>query len=221
MLAPDAKPGDPVTTVNVTTADGFRYEIKAGPPQAENDPVLIRVTADLPKERTPGKGENPADKARLDAEFITKRKQLEDRLAQEKAFEGRPYLIAKSTVDTLVKDRAALLSPKPESPAPPATPIPVPPVTPPISETVVPAESPAVVTPPASPVPTAFPAAVLPTPTAVQSPGVAAPPTTLVPSPIPALPAEVPVPSASPFPTPADVPTAAPPTPNPVSTPIP
>ena len=45
-----------------------------------------------PKERTAGKDEKPEDKAKLDEEFKAKQKRLEEKLAAEKKFEGRPYL---------------------------------------------------------------------------------------------------------------------------------
>ena len=48
-------------------------------------PMVVAVTAQIPKERTPGKDEKPEDKARLDKEFKEKQKKLEDKLSQEKS----------------------------------------------------------------------------------------------------------------------------------------
>jgi hypothetical protein len=89
------------------------------------------VTAQLPKERTPGKDEKPEDKARLDQEFQTKQKQLTDKLAQEQKLNGHIYLLAKTTIDQLVKPRSALMadkasptaSPSPTGAAKPAEPL--------------------------------------------------------------------------------------------------
>ena len=130
VLAPDAKPAetglDHPATVTVETFDGFVYVWRVGKLQGENYPVLISVTAQLPKERAPGKDEKPEDKTRLDQEFQTKQKQLTDKLASETKLENRPYLISKTTVDGFLKDRNGLLPDKPASPSPAATSSPAP-----------------------------------------------------------------------------------------------
>ena len=74
------------------------------------------MTAQIPKERTPGKDEKPEDKARLDKEFKEKQKKLEEKLAQEKAYEKWVYLVSNWTVDSLLKERAQLLVEKKEEP---------------------------------------------------------------------------------------------------------
>ena len=129
VLAPDAKPaetglGHP-TTVTIETFDGFTYVLRIGKPMGENYPELVSVTAQLPKDRTPGKDEKPKDKARLDQEFQKKQKELSDKLAKEKKFENRPYLISKLTIDAILKDRSAFFPAKP-SPTPSVTPSPKP-----------------------------------------------------------------------------------------------
>ena len=78
--------------------------------------MMVAVTAQIPKERTPGKDEKPEDKARLDKEFKDKQKKLEDKLSQEKAYEKWVYLVSNWTVDSLLKDRAQLLVEKKEEP---------------------------------------------------------------------------------------------------------
>jgi len=122
VLAPDA----PVTetgldkpaTIRIETFDNFSYELKVGKLMGENYPVLVSVKGDPPKERTPAADEKPEDKARLDQEFQTKQKQLADKLAAEQKLPTRPYLIAKSTIDQVLKDRAALMAEKKPSPSP-------------------------------------------------------------------------------------------------------
>ena len=131
VLAPDAKPEDTgldkPTVVTFTTFDKFIYVLKIGKPNGENLPVTVAVSADLAKTREPGKDEKPEDKEKLDKEFAATLKRLEDKLAAEKKFEQRPYLIAKSTLDALLKDRPTLLAErKPETP-PPAAPGAIPP----------------------------------------------------------------------------------------------
>ena len=121
VMAPDAKPEetglDKPSTVTFETADKFTYAVKIGKAVGENYPVTVAISAALPKERTPGKDEKPEDKTKLDSDFAATQKRLEEKLANEKKFEARPYLIAKGTIDQLLKDRASLLAEKkPETP---------------------------------------------------------------------------------------------------------
>lgn len=198
VLAPDAKPADTgldkPTVATIETNDNFTYTLKIGKVSGDNYPVTIEVAANLAKERTPGKEEKPEDKTKLDEEFKAKLKTLEEKLATEKKFEGRPYLIAKFTIDTLLKDRAALLTEKkPETP-PSGTgsatpPVQMPPPLPGGAEAVTPPVS----VPPAAPAPTpATPPATAPAPTAppAAAPAPAAPP------------AATPAPAAPPAPAP-------------------
>jgi len=124
VLAPDAAVAetglDKPSTVRIETFDNFTYELRIGKLTGENYPVLVSVKAELPKERTPAAEEKPEDKAKLDQEFQTKQKQLTDKLATEQKLPARPYLIAKSTIDQVMKDRSALLAEKKPSPSPTA-----------------------------------------------------------------------------------------------------
>ena len=116
VMAPDAKLEDNAT-VTFETSDKFIYVVKVGKAVGENYPITVAITAALAKERAPGKDEKPEDKTKLDADFTAAQKKLEEKLASEKKFEARPYLIAKGTLDQLLKDRAALLiEKKPETP---------------------------------------------------------------------------------------------------------
>jgi hypothetical protein len=183
VLAPDAKPEesglDKPTTATFETFDGFTYTLKIGTLKDDAYPVTIAVSANLAKERTPGKDEKPEDKTKLDADFQANVKKLEEKLAAEKKFEGRPYLIAKFTIEPLLKDRAALLAEKKPDPAPAApaatgTTPPASAVTPPISVTTPPLSA-----PPAAPAPAPAPAAAAASETA---PAPAAPPAAAAPS---------------------------------------
>jgi hypothetical protein len=78
--------------------------------------MAVAVTAQLPKERTPGKDEKPEDKARLDKEFKEQQKKSEDKLSQEQSYGKWVYLVSNWTVDSLLKDRAQLLVEKKEEP---------------------------------------------------------------------------------------------------------
>lgn len=122
VLAPDAKPADTgldkPATATFETFDKFTYVLKIGKPTGDNQPLTVAVSADLPKQREPGKDEKPEDKTKLDQEFQATQKRLTDKLAAEQKFAARPYLVAKSTLDQLLKDRAALLEEKKPDPAP-------------------------------------------------------------------------------------------------------
>jgi hypothetical protein len=122
VLSPDApveETGlDKPSTVRIETFDTFAYELRIGKLTGENYPVLVSVKAELPKERTPIADEKPEDKTKLDQEFQTKQKQLSDKLATEQKLQARPYLIAKATIDQVLKDRASLMAEKKPVPSP-------------------------------------------------------------------------------------------------------
>ena len=99
---------DKPTVLAIETFDGFAYTIKVGAKTNENYFLTMTVAANIPKERTPGKDEKPEDKTKLDKEFADKQKKLEEKLAQEKAFEPWTYLVAGWTVDPVLKERAQL-----------------------------------------------------------------------------------------------------------------
>jgi hypothetical protein len=118
----------------IETFDGFNYTVKIGKKTPEDNYYLnVGVSAELAKERAPGKDEKPEDKDKLDKEFKEKIAKLEEKLKQEKAFEKWTYLVSKWTVDALLKERKDLLvvekkeEPKSEEkPAPPVPPVPAP-----------------------------------------------------------------------------------------------
>ncbi|MGD0258869.1 MAG: DUF4340 domain-containing protein [Verrucomicrobiota bacterium] len=120
VLPADTKPEqtglDKPTVITLDTFDNFTYTLKVGQKTNDNLPMVVAVTAQLPKERTPGKDEKPEDKARLDKEFKEQQKKFEDKLSQEKGFEKWVYLVSNWTVDSLLKDRAQLLVEKKEEP---------------------------------------------------------------------------------------------------------
>ena len=234
VLAPDAKPEetglDKPTVLMFETSDNLTYTLKIGKPTTEAYPVLVEVSGALAKERTPGKDEKPEDKKRLDDEFAATKKRLEEKLAAEQKLKGRPYLIAKFSLEQLLKDRAGLLEErKPETPpapggagAPPPSPgasaAPHPVLVPPtngvrpLSATTPPIS---VTTPPVS-VPAANPAKSGPAAAPVAAPAV--PPTKPVTPPAPAPPEATtppvtvpPTTPAKPAPTVAPIPPTAPP----------
>lgn len=127
VLAADAKRGAFDSTVSIETFDHFTYTLKFGKPDGNNLPMTVAVTADLAKERTPGKDEKPEDKKRLDDEFANTSKRLAETLAKAKALEARVYLISKLAFDPLFTPRSELLASKPAATStPPPRPTSVP-----------------------------------------------------------------------------------------------
>jgi hypothetical protein len=130
VLPPDAPASetglDKPSTIRIDTFDGFVYDLQIGKLNGENYPIHVQVTADLPKERTPGADEKPEDKEKLDTEFQTKQKQLSDKLAAEQKIANRTYLMVKSTVEQALKDRTAMMAEK-KSPTPAGGVAPAPP----------------------------------------------------------------------------------------------
>ena len=119
-LAVGAKPEnfglDKPTTITLETFDNFTYTLKVGQKTNDNYPLTLAVAAQLPKERTPGKDEKAEDKTKLDKEFKDSQKKLEDKLAQEKAYEPWTFLISTWTLDAVMKDRSQLMAEKKEAP---------------------------------------------------------------------------------------------------------
>jgi hypothetical protein len=221
VLAPDAKPADtgldkPATVV-IETFDHFTYTLKIGKLKDDSYPMTVSVSAEIPAARTPGKDEKPEDKKRLDDEFAATKKRLTEKLATEKKFEGRPYLIAKMTIDQIIKDRSALLTekkaePAAKTPATPAasTPVPTKVTTPAVASPPVKPPVPLPLKPGATPSPSAPIQVATPKPKAPIS--VTTPPLTVPMPPKPAAPATPSPAPATPAPAPA-VPVPAPPTP--------
>lgn len=105
---------DKPTVVTLETFDNFTYLLKVGTKTNDNYPVSMMVSADLSKQRTPGKDEKPDDKTRLDKEFADNQKKLQDKLSQEKKYENWVYLVSNWTLDPLLKERGQLLVDKKE-----------------------------------------------------------------------------------------------------------
>jgi hypothetical protein len=105
------------TRVKIETFDGFAYDIKVGMKTNDNYHLTLAVAGSFPKERAAGPDEKPEDKPGLDKAFTDNLKKLEDKLAQEKAFEPWTFLVSAWSVDSVVKERADLLAEKPAAEA--------------------------------------------------------------------------------------------------------
>lgn len=100
--------------VTIDTFDNFTYTIKIGKKPGEDHYFTMTVTANIPKERTPGKDEKPEDKDKLDKEFKEKTQKLEEKLKTEKAYEGWVYMVPGYNVDNVIQARSALMVEKKE-----------------------------------------------------------------------------------------------------------
>lgn len=96
----------------VETFDGFKYDLSMAPKAGEEYFLQIAVSANLPKERTPGKDEKAEDKAKLDKEFKERNDKLAEKLKSEKQFEGHTYVVTKWTIDGVLKERKDFLAKK-------------------------------------------------------------------------------------------------------------
>lgn len=120
VLTADTAPAsvglDKPTVATIQTFDGFTYTVKVGAKTNDNYHMTVAVSADFPKERTPGKDEKPEDKTKLDKEFKDKTTKLAEKLEQEKKLEGWVYRVSSWTLDSLLKHRAELFVEKKEEP---------------------------------------------------------------------------------------------------------
>lgn len=106
---------DKPLVAKLETFDGFAYTVKLGKAvKDENYPLQVAVEANIPKQREAGPDEKPEDKEKLDNEFKERQTKLEEKLKNEKKFEKWTYLVAKWTVDPLLKERKDLLAEKKE-----------------------------------------------------------------------------------------------------------
>jgi hypothetical protein len=111
---------DKPIAIEIETFEGFRYQLRAAQKGSEEKyHLMVDVSADFPRERTPGQDEKPEDKEKLDKEFKEKTEKLTEKLRSEKALAGRVFLVSKWTLDSVLKKRADFL--QTEKPAQPTT----------------------------------------------------------------------------------------------------
>jgi hypothetical protein len=108
----------------IETFEGFIYNLTITPAkpaegQTSSDDVLltVSVSAELPKERKKEENEKPEDAKTKDEAFTSRIKTLTEKLEKEKTFDGRVFLIAKTTVDALLKERDQLITKVQPAPA--------------------------------------------------------------------------------------------------------
>jgi len=70
------------------------------------------VAGEPPKTRKPEKNEKAEDKEKKDKAFEEQRKKLLEKVEREKKLEPWTYLVAKTSLDPLLRDRAQLMPEK-------------------------------------------------------------------------------------------------------------
>lgn len=119
------------TVLQLATADSFRYEVKVGAqPDADSYWLAVAAAADLPAQRAAPADEKPEDKEAAEKAWKEAQDKLKAKLKQEQALAGWVFKTPKWTVDSVLKDRASLLSTNAPTALPP----------PPAAATDVPAE---------------------------------------------------------------------------------
>ena len=103
---------DRPVTIQAQTFDGLKYTLKVGKQVDSNYYLKISVAGEPAKTRTPEKNEKAEDKEKKDKAFEEQRKKLLEKVEREKKLEPWTYLVAKTSVDPLLRDRAQLMPEK-------------------------------------------------------------------------------------------------------------
>ena len=104
---------DRAIVVKAQTFDNLAYTIRIGA-KAKDDRYYAAISAsgDPPAARIAGKGESAEEKAKQDKAFEERRTKLADRLVHEKSLDRWTYLVPKSSVEPLLRERAQFLPEK-------------------------------------------------------------------------------------------------------------
>jgi hypothetical protein len=103
---------DHPVTIQAQTFDGLKYTLKVGKQVDSNYYLKISVAGEPAKTRTPEKNEKAEDKEKKDKAFEEQRKKLLEKVEREKKLEPWTYLVAKTSLDPLLRDRAQLMPEK-------------------------------------------------------------------------------------------------------------
>ena len=96
--------------IKARTLDGTAYTLRVGSKTADNRYFIsISVGGELAVARTAGKGETVEEKEKQDKAYAENRARLEEKLVREKKFERWTYLVARTAVEPLLRERAQLL----------------------------------------------------------------------------------------------------------------
>jgi hypothetical protein len=108
----DAEAGlDKPTVVRAATFEGWTYELRIGKAAPGGRRyVKTNVAGAVPDARTPAADEKAEDKEKNEQAFADRKELLAAKLAREKAVAGQIVLVEGSTLEPLLRDRAALLA---------------------------------------------------------------------------------------------------------------
>jgi hypothetical protein len=98
--------------IKAETFDGVTYTVRIGNAAGPNYYVGFQIAGEAAETRVAAKGEKPEDKAKNDKAFEDRRKKLAEQVEREKRLSQWTYLVAKSSIEALLRDRAQLLPEK-------------------------------------------------------------------------------------------------------------
>jgi hypothetical protein len=101
------------SVVVAETFDALTYTIRLAKKKGGDDYHLtVGISGEPPAARTPEKDEKAEERERRDKDFVETRKRLEERLAREKALAKWTYVVARSAVEPLFKEREQMVAQK-------------------------------------------------------------------------------------------------------------
>ena len=103
---------DRAIVIRAETFDGLKYTLSVGKQSGANCYVRIAVAGEPVKTRKPAKNEKAEEKAKNDQAFEEARKKLVEKVEREKKLEPWTYLVAKTSLDPLLRDRQQLMPEK-------------------------------------------------------------------------------------------------------------
>ncbi len=104
---------DHPVTVRADTFDGLTYTVRVGDKAGDDRyHVGLSLSGELVKQRIPGKSESPQVKEQKDKEFAERLKKLAEKVDREKKLDHWTYVVSKSGVEALLRERAKLMPEK-------------------------------------------------------------------------------------------------------------
>jgi len=93
------------------TFDALTYTVKLAKKKGGEDYYLtVGIAGEPPHARAPEKDEKSEEKVRRDKDFAETRKRLEERIAREKALAKWTYVVGKSAVEPLLREREEMVA---------------------------------------------------------------------------------------------------------------
>ena len=100
-------------TIVAETFDNLTYRLNLAPRKGADEYALnFTVSGEPPAKRTAEKDEKPEERERRDKDYEESRKRLTERLAKEKALSKWTFVVAKSAVEPMLKERAKMTARK-------------------------------------------------------------------------------------------------------------